>query len=241
MAVAAAWVPIRSHLPNTAVALILVLTVGVAGSVGGRWAVGIGTVAATLAFDIFDTAPYGQLLITRGWDVATAVALLVAGTIAGELCVRLKMYRLMAARRGADFAVMSAAAGLMAVGEDAGVIVRALAGELQAQLGLTDCEFEFGPPTGSRRCVSRDGRIVQLGTGPMLAFPAELDLPVWLGSDVVGRYSMTLGGTSLPSPDRLQVAAGIADQAGAALAGCRPDPQPDPPPGPSARRLHPVR
>jgi hypothetical protein len=161
---------------------------------------------------------------------------LVAGLVVGELCVRLRMYRLMAARRGADFAVMTAAAGLMAVGEDAVLVVRALAGELQARLALADCEFEFGPPSGSAAYVSREGYVVQLGD-PRSAPITELDLPVWLGSDVVGHYRMVLE-SAVPSRDRLLAAVGIAEQAGAALAGCRPD---SAHPSARTRRLHVVR
>jgi K+-sensing histidine kinase KdpD len=235
--VAAAWIPVRADLPNTAAALLVVLAVGVASAAGGRAALLIGSLSGTAAFDVFDTSPYGQLLITRSRDVVTAIALLVAGLLVGELCIRLKMYRLIAARRAADFAVMSAAAGLMAFGEDADVVVRALAGELQSRLDLADCEFEYGPPSGARLCVSRDAQLVQLSEAAPVSSASEVDLPVWLGTSVVGRYRLTLS-SSRPSRDRLLAAVGIAEQAGAALAGSHPDPLPR---GGGSRRLRRVR
>ncbi|HUE58362.1 MAG TPA: DUF4118 domain-containing protein [Acidimicrobiales bacterium] len=221
IAAAAAWIPFRSDLPNTTIALIIVLVVGIAASAGGRWAAAFAAITGTAAFDLFDTAPYGQLIITRARDVVTAVAVLVAGLVVGEVCARLTNYRSIADQRGEDFAVMSAAAGLVALGEDAAVVVRALAGELQSLLGLEDCEFEFGPPSGKRLCVSRDGTLVRIG--PEADGDREVDLPVWLGGEVVGCYRMTTGLVA-PTKDRLAVALGIAEQAGAALAGCQPDP-----------------
>ena len=233
--VAAAWIPARSDLPNTTVALIIVLAVGVAAPLGGRWAALFGALAGTAAFDLFDTAPYGQLLITNARDVVTAIALLAASLLVGELCARLNTYRLIADRRGADFAVMSGAAGLMAHGEDAAMVVGALAGELQSLLGLQDCEFEFGPPTGRRLCVSLDGALVRIG--PEIAGTPEIDLPVWVGGEVAGCYRM-IPGPVAPSKQRLKVALGVAEQAGAALAGSQPDP---PAGGTRRRRMHLVR
>jgi hypothetical protein len=238
VAVAAAWIPLRSALPNTDVALLLVLIVGAVSLVGGRWASVVGSLAGAAAFDVFDTTPYGQLAQSRSRDVVTTVVLVGAALVVGELCVRLTAYRAAAAGHRADFAVLSGAAGLMAFGEDAQVVVGALAGELVARLGLVDCEFAYGAPGGDRPCVARDGSLVQLDgelpTGPV----TEIDLPVWTGTDVIGRYRMTLGPGPLPSPDRLLTAVGIAEQAGAALAGQRPDP---PSGGPRLRRLRLVR
>jgi hypothetical protein len=128
----------------------------------------------------------------------------------------------MARRRGADFAVMSAAAGLMALGENAAMVVSALAGDIQAQLDLVDCEFTYGPPTGERPCVTRNGEVVRPSSPFPLGPAAELDLPVWLGTEVAGRYRLVLGPEE-PDRDRLLVAVGLAEQAGAALAGARPD------------------
>jgi hypothetical protein len=238
--VAAAWIPLRTHLPNTAAALFIALAVGVAATATGRVGALFGSATGTLAFDLFDTAPYGQLLITSLRDVVTAAALAVSGLLVGEVCVRLKAYRLMADRRVEDFAVMSAAAGLMALGEDAAVVVRALAGELQRLLDLEDCEFEFGPLTGIRPYVSRDATLMAAGSmssRPVAAGTTEADLPVWLNGQVVGYYRMAFSGL-VPSRDRLAAAVGLAEQSGAALAGSKPDRRR----GPSGRRgLHVVR
>ena len=99
----------------------------------------VGSLAGATAFDFFDTPPYGQLFMTRGRDVATTVVLVGASLLVGELAVRLRSYRTMATRRGEDFTVMSGAAQLMSFGEDADLVVAALAGELASRLALADC------------------------------------------------------------------------------------------------------
>jgi hypothetical protein len=237
--IAAAWIPVRGALPGTDVALVLVLAVGAVSIVGGRWASVVGAVGGAAAFDVFDTPPYGQLMQSRGRDVVTTVVLVGVGLTVGELCVRLTAYRVAAERRRADFAVLSGAAGLMAFGEASPVVVAALAGELVSRIGLVDCEFVPGPPSGERPCVARDGTFVQFDEcGELDAQSAAIDLPVWNGSEVVGCYRMALGLGGPPSRDRLLTAIGIADQAGAALAADRPE---LPPEGPRPRRLRLVR
>jgi hypothetical protein len=228
VAVAAAWIPLRADLPNTDAALLLVLCVGAVAMVGGRWAALVGAVGAATAFDLFDTPPYGQLYITRGRDVVTTLLLVGAGLLVGELCVRVRTYRGMAASRAEDFTVISSAARLMAVGEDASMVVEALGGELISRLGLNDCEFEEALPTGDRPYVARDGSLVHLDGqthGPSMR---EIDLPVWAGAEVVGHYRLYLSSGPLPSRDRLLAAVGIAEQAGAALAASHPRPSPAP-------------
>jgi Domain of unknown function (DUF4118) len=226
IALAAAWIPLRSDLPNSDVALLLALCVGAVALVGGRWASVVGALAAATAFDLFDTPPYGQLFMNRARDVVTTVVLAGAGLLVGELCVRVRSYRVMAASRKDDFSVMSGAARLMALGEDASMVVGALAGELVSRVGLADCEFEYGPPLGDRPCIARDGSLVYVGGLVHEYLAAEVDLPVWAGTDVVGRYRLSLAPGSPPTSDRLQAAVGIAEQAGAALAASRPPAEP---------------
>jgi hypothetical protein len=231
VAIAAAWVPVRSDLPNTDVALLLVLCLAVAAMMGGRGAVLVGALASATAFDFFDTPPYGQLFMTRGRDVATTVVLVGVGLLVGELTVRLRTYRNMAVVRGADFTVMSAAAELMAFGEDAAMVVAALAGELVSRLDLADCQFELGRPVGDRPYVARDGELVSPGPASPESGLTEVDLPVWAGKDIVGRFRLALRPGALPGRERLLAAVGIADQAGAALAAGR-----QPTPAPSTQR-----
>ena len=244
VAVAAAWVPLRDVLPGTDVALLLVVSVVAAATAGGRAAAVVAPVASVIAFDFFDTPPYGQLLMTRGRDVATALVLLGAGLVVGDIAVRLRAYRGVAARRGEDFTVMASAARLLAHGEDTGLVIGALAGELIGRLDLVDCRFVPVPPGGDRPWVTRDGQLAPgVGAGVAAAGPGGapagpgmagegriVDLPVWSGDTAVGRFELEFGPGARPAADRLVTAIGIAEQAGAALAATPP-----------ARPLHPVR
>jgi hypothetical protein len=117
---------------------------------------------------------------------------------------------------------------MMAFGQDAPLVVGALAGELVSRLGLADCEFQYGPPTGDHPCVGRDGSLMAAGGERAEAADTEIDLPVWAGTQVVGRYRMSLNPGAQPTADRLLAAVGIAEQAGAALAGSPPGNAPGP-------------
>jgi hypothetical protein len=228
---AAAWIPVRSNLPNTVIALLMVVGVAGLAMAGGPITGVVASVTAVMGFDFFDAAPYGQLLMTETRDVVTAIALLFASLVAAGLAVSLRNQRSASANQREDFNVMASAARMASFGDAAGVVVAALAGELVTRLDLRDCEFVYGPPAPGRPYIRRDGTLAG-GTDP-----AELDLPVWSGNQLRGYYRLSPKSPSAPPPDRLLAAVGIAEQAGAALAT-----QPvDPDPGPVRRRLRLVR
>jgi len=238
VSVAVAWVPLRATLPSVDVALPLVLSVGMVALLAGRRVSAAAAAAAAAAFDFFDTPPYGQLLMTRARDVVTTFVLFGAGLLIGELCVRARSYRAIAATSVKDFTVMTGAARLMALGEDAAVVVGALAGELTARLGLQDCEFDREPPSGDHPCVTRDGSLIFPDDRRREPSAEEIDLPVWAGLEVVGCYRLSLASGVLPTADRLLTAVGIAEQAGAALVASR---APGPPPQSPTPRLRILR
>lgn len=240
VAVAAAWVPVRNDLPSTDVALLLVVTVAAAATLGGRSSALIASFAGVVAFDYFDTAPYGRLLIARPRDEVTAAVLLAVGLLIGALAAGRRRYQEDARKGAEDFTVLASAARLASGGEDSGIVIGALAGELTSRLDLEDCEFVAGRPDGDRPSISREAEVTGAGPGP--ARP-ELDLPVWVGDRVVAHFRLRLKPGSVPPPDRLRAAVGIAEQAGAVLAGAVPAGWPArlPPSGSRPRRLKLVR
>jgi hypothetical protein len=239
---AAAWIPARSDLPNTDAALLLVVCVAGLTLVGGPVAGMVGAVTAVLGFDFFDTAPYGQLLITGTRDVVTAFALLVASLVTAGLAVSLRNHRSASAVGRADFNVMAGAARLVSVGEGPGLVVSALAGELVTRLDLGDCEFVYGPLDADRAYVTREGTVIGHSDAAEAgrSAPLVLNLPVWTGDTIRGYYRLTFKSPAVPPSDRLLVAVGISEQAGAALATQLVDPGPAAPAA-RPRRLRLVR
>ncbi|HET6812142.1 MAG TPA: DUF4118 domain-containing protein [Acidimicrobiales bacterium] len=224
LAVAVAWIPLRSSLPNTDIALVLVAAIAVVARLGGRAAIILGSVSAALSFGYFHTEPYGHWQIAHARDVETTVLIVLVGVFVGELTLRVFHHRAAAARGSADLAVLAETAELMAVGDDPGLVVAAVAGELVRLLDLADCEFSAEPPSGSVPWVGRDG--ARSGSGPLATVEVApaLDLPVWVQGQVLGHYRMSLRRGAEPPPDRLALAVSLADQAGAALAVAPPTP-----------------
>lgn len=238
-AVSAAWVPLRDSLPNTDLALGLVLVIGLSGWAGGAGASVLSAAAAAVSFDILDTRPYGTLAMSRGTDVTTALALLLTGLLVGAGAARLARYHRAQDRRSDALAVVMEASGLVATGEEDRLITAALGAELQRSLDLAGCEFRTDPPDGRRPSVARNGGLVGL-VGPAPGGTPQIDLPIWCQGDVVGHYRLTLGAKT-PSADELRVALSLADQAGAALAGGGERRQPPPGRRRGLRLLDPTR
>src|SRR5581483_10949868 len=88
-----------------------------------RGAVVVAALAGGIAFDVFDTAPYGTLAISRAQDLVTTVVLALVGAAGGELGVRLIGLR-RRDRSGPDaFQRVSKAASLVALGEETVLVI----------------------------------------------------------------------------------------------------------------------
>ncbi len=229
VAVSVAWLPLRAQLPNTDLALVLVVVIAGAGSLGGRPAFALGAVGSGLSFDVLHTTPYGELAIHSGKDVLTTAFLVVAGALMGEVAFRLGRYRRRAEAEADAFALVTDAAGLVATGGESGLVIEALGAELASGLALRAWSFEMGPPTGEVPFVGRDGTVVRLDGSPLAGSEGSLDLPVWSSGEIVGRFRMVLAPQSTLGTAQLQLAVGIADQAGAALHAQAPGSPPDQP------------
>ena len=226
--VSAAWIPLRGEVPNTDLALVLVIVVAIVGGRAGATTAVVSSVAAAGSFDFLDTRPYGALTISSGADVTTALILLLTGLLVGAGAARLARYRTSDDHRADALAVMIETSGMVATGGEQRLIAEALTAELIQVLELKDCRFHAAPPTRKRPCVARDGSLVGLIPGTV----TEVDLPVWCQGDVVGHYRLRLG-SKRPSRQELRVALSLADQAGAAMANT--DYDPPLPPRPSRR------
>ncbi len=229
IALSAAWIPLRDRLPNTDLALVLVVIIGIVGWVAGARPSLVAAIGAAAAFDLLDARPYGTLSISRGEDVATAGVLMITGLLAGVVAARLARYRRSENRRSDALAVVMEASGLVATGEEQRLITHAMSTELIRALDLVACELHSCPPNGTRPAVARDGNLIGLLGGDADQTAAQIDLPVWRQGEVVAHYRLTIGAKK-PSRHELRVALSLADQAGAAMAGpAHPEPPPDRP------------
>lgn len=233
--VAAAWIPLRDRLPNTDLALILVVVIAAVGLSGGAPAALVSAVCASVAFDLLDTRPYGTLAMSRGVDVTTALILLGTGVLVGAGAARLGRYRRSEDSRSDALAVVMEASGLVATGEERELITEALAEELRRSLRLIDCEFEARPPSGRSPMVARNGGLVGLLDATGGAGPSRIDLPIWCQGEIVAHYRLTFRGKA-PSQEDLRVALSLADQAGAAMSRAGGGPPGSGPGGAGSRR-----
>lgn len=227
--VAVAWVPLRHTLPNTDLALVLVVLIAGCGFLGGRAGTLVGAFGAGVSFDLLHTSPYGHLAITHGRDALTTALLVVAGLVVGEVAFRLGRYRQRAESEADAFALVTDAAGVVATGGETSLVLAAIATELQEGLGLGDCVYESGPPKGDVPFVARDGQLVRLDDTAPARSPGAVDLPIWSSGEIVARFRLAFDESSPAlTAARLQLAISLSDQAGAALSAT-PGPAPSEP------------
>jgi Domain of unknown function (DUF4118) len=239
LAVAAAWIPIRLRLPNTDLALILVLGVVAVGAFGRRSAVITAAVSAALWFEFFDTKPFERLAIARQPDLETTVVLAAVSFVAGELAVRTVRSRARRIVESDEMGSLREAAGLLAMGEELVMVVQSVAGEISRLLGLADCTFETELPDPARSTLRRDGTLLRPRLPSPLAPASSAELPVWGQGELLGHFVLVFAPGPPPERDRLLVAVTLADQVGAAFMAQAPPPLPpdSAPPPPTSLRV----
>jgi K+-sensing histidine kinase KdpD len=217
-------VPLRSTLVSTNVALVLVVAVVAFSAAGRRTVAVLAALSAAIGFNLFHTRPYLSLRIHSGDDLETAALLLVVGLAVGELALRGRRARVLAAREREDLASIQALGALVADGEDADYVLLATASELTYLLGLVDCRFEASSGDDERilPVVHRDGSIRWGPTAWDAArwgFPVEgVTIPVSSHGRRRGRFHLKAPLALPVSTDQLIKAVALVDQAGASLA-----------------------
>jgi K+-sensing histidine kinase KdpD len=158
-AVAVAWIPVREQVPNTDLALIVVLLVTAMGATGHRSAVIATAVSGAIWFEFFDTRPFEQLTIARRPDVQTTFVLAVVGLVTGELAVRLVRLRRSRKTDALGIGSVRGTARLVAEGEDLVLVIHKVAKEITSLLHLRACTFESGSLPPGLPVVQRDGTL----------------------------------------------------------------------------------
>jgi K+-sensing histidine kinase KdpD len=217
--VAVALVPLRAHVLNTNLALVLVVAVLGAAVAGGRIAGAVGALSAALSYDIFLTVPYGSFKIEHGDDIETTVLLAVIGLIAGELVERARRSEAAAIARRRDLERIHRRAELAAGGERPGRLIERSAAELTELLDLKACRYVPEGPPDSLPVFTHDA----------IRVPSDIDgdaprsavaLPVRAHGQDLGHFVLVFPTESFglgASVDVKHAAVAVADQLGMAL------------------------
>jgi len=228
--------PLRTSVPNAAVAAVLVGLVASIGPAAHRWAAVAGGLAAAAAYDLLWTRPYGSFQIHSAGDIATSVTLLVVGVVLSERGRRTvapgRPRRAEPRRRWrrapappdavAQLLTISRVAGDIAEGDPAGLVLLDVARGMVDLLKLRDCRFELAPLAPSERpTLQRSGMMLKRGTEwspARIGTSADgFEIPVTAHGEVEGRFVCITRSRQKISDDRIRAALTLADQAALAL------------------------
>jgi len=221
--VAAGLVGLRGEIANVNVALILVLVVMAAATLGGRTAGAMSGLVAATSFDFFHTRPYGLLKIARLNDLITTLLLLVAGLVVGEVVERSGRFKDRLRDDQRQLRRVHRVAELAASGQqDRRDLVLSVTAELRDTLRLEDCRFELPPFVDELPLLEPDGRISgshrRLSGAGLELPPRGVDLRVAGPQGIIGRFVAVPTPAFAVSYERLLVAAALANALGLALA-----------------------
>lgn len=228
-AAAAAMLPLRSHVTNTALALVMVAIVVLVVTPGRRLAALAAGVSAGLWFDFFLTRPYESFTISRSADIQTSVLLLVVAVGVGELAARDRRHRNEGTSTGDGLAAVQAVAELLSAGAGIDEVLGSVCTSLVALLQLESCNFNSSRAPVTIPYIERPGfvsySVYRLDTEIEGLPVSPVTLPVRFEGQLVGRFALQ---APLPAPpvelQRLHTAIVLADLAGLALGRDQPRP-----------------
>jgi K+-sensing histidine kinase KdpD len=222
VAVAAILVPFRTNFALPAAALVLVLVVVAVGSFGNRFAGVLAALSAAAWFDFFLTKPYETFNITYRPDLQTEIALLVVGLAITEIAARSRAHREDASEGADNIAIIHDFTEMVAAGEPAQTVIARAEAELKSLLKLRECHFATRMSDRHPTRIEHSGAVslggLHWGVHRSGLPGREVELVVDFRGETFGRFVMMPNPGTPVSPDRLLVAAFIADQVGAALA-----------------------
>ena len=221
-ATAGALVPVRSHIPNATVALLLAAeSAALAASASRLGAVLVGISAGT-GFDLFHIRPYGSLTIGHAQDSETILLLLALTLVVGQLAARNRQHRRDAVESAYNLGRVHGVSEMVASGAAVDQVLLAVANELTDLLQLKtarfDPEFSVAPGPFIERYGGLTWGALQWGYATTGLPGEEISLAIEHQGRPFGRYAMLAEPGTKVSTDQLLTAVALADQAGAALA-----------------------
>jgi K+-sensing histidine kinase KdpD len=142
LAVAALMIPLRNHVQNTDLALVMVVAVALLVLPGWRVAAAVAGLSGGAWFDFFLTRPYERFSIQRSSDILTTVLLAVVGVLVGEIAARRRQARRNSIAARDEGVSLYVIAEMLAAGRQADDIVASVADQLHDVLLLEDCRFD---------------------------------------------------------------------------------------------------
>jgi K+-sensing histidine kinase KdpD len=221
LAIAVVLFPFHTSMPNTEAALVVVVVIVAVAALADHLSGVLVAVSAGLLFDFFLTSPYKRLSITRRQDIKTTVLLFVVGPVVTELTARARRNRRRASEQSSYLAELCLVSRMMAERAEPRLAITHVEGFLADVLHLRACQFDPSPPTGKAATLRRDGNVMLAGRRWPNLPGRVVDMPVEYGSQSYRRFALTLNPGHIVALERRVVAAALASDVGAILAGAR--------------------
>lgn len=205
------------------VVLVLVIIVVGAAALGGRMAGATTAVLATVSFDFFHTQPLRSLSINSSTDIVTTALLLVVGLAVGGMSSWGQRGSTRAADERREIHRLRRISSLAASGAGDRAVIAAVSHELVECLHLRSAVYHSGSPAADLPIIDSGGSLDRRRyryEADGFALDAEgVALPVHAGDAVIGSFTLVPDEPRGVSLDHRIIAAVLADQLGAVLAG----------------------
>ncbi|WP_431930026.1 DUF4118 domain-containing protein [Nonomuraea jabiensis] len=220
-AATAVLLPWRADLPNTSVALILVVIVVAVAAIGNRLAGALAAISAAAWFNFFFTQPYQRFTINRPADIQTAVLLLIVGLVVSQLAAHARRLKVIAITDADYLARIRDTATLAQSAKAPDTVVAQVTAQLTDLLDLRGCRFEYGTLIGHPPRLEQDGTVTwgrKRWNVERRGLPdTEVELRTFGNGRFLGRFMLDPAPGAKPSLQARLVAVTLADQAGAAI------------------------
>jgi K+-sensing histidine kinase KdpD len=209
-------VPVRDVIGNTNVALVLVIVIVGAATLGGRIAGTITAAAACLSFNFFHTQPLYSLRIHSSDDIWTVVLLFTIGLAVGQLSVFARRTQRKSAIDRAGVIHLEKVGAMVAEDQTVSTVWPAVRAALLDELTLVDATFEPGDHAGSSMDVLKrngrfDSKVMFWSRGGMELPRDGIAVPVSAGTRHFGRIVLAPNPGKGTTTDQRRVAVALAD------------------------------